>query len=432
MAKVTILDGTLDDQGDLGRFTDGLVTRLKIQGHEVTVLRLRDLHIPRCSGCWSCWVKTPGECSQKDDGEKVRSAWLQSDLVILASRLEAGFVSSVLKTAVDKFIPLAHPYIKLVNGECAHHHRYDEIPPLGVILEPGPRDSEEDVRVTADWAERFADQCRVRFAVSATTHDSPEDTADTIARFLASPLAKERRSPRRPAPVPIPEPDALPGPHRLLVLSGSARAKSNTAILMDHFCEGFRGIEGNETSFLLLKSRHQRAEALAAWNEADLVVFALPLYVHAMPGHLKRFFELLEEAEPRPGRRVAFVVQSGFPEAHHSRWLEQYLARLPARWGATYLGTAVRGGVEGIQIQPTWLTKKLYAQIAGLGEELGRSARLDRDLVKALAPKESLSATSRFIFSLASRVGLTNLYWNKQLKKNGSFGDRFARPLAIR
>jgi hypothetical protein len=38
-----------------------------------------------------------------------------------------------------------------------------------------------------------------------------------------------------------------------------------------------------------------------------------------------------------------------------------------------------------------------------MGEALGRIARLDRDLVKALAPKESLSATLRLIFSLAIR-----------------------------
>ncbi len=164
-------------------------------------------------------------------------------------------------------------------------------------------------------------------------------------------------------------------------------------------------------------------------NDADLVVFALPLYVHAMAGHLKRFFELLEDAEPRPGRRVAFVVQSGFPEAHQSRWLEQYLARLPARWGATYLGTAVRGGVEGIQIQPPWMTKKLFAQITDLGAELGRSGRLDRDLVTALARGESLSSTARFFFTLAGLVGLTDFYWNKLLKENGVYKDRFARPL---
>ncbi len=429
MAIVTIFDGSLDDQGELGGFTDGLVARMNDNGHEVAVLRLRDLHISRCTGCWSCWVKTPGDCAHKDDGDEFRSAWLRSDLVILACRLEAGFISSVLKTAVDKFIPLAHPYIKLVNGECAHLHRYGDLAPLGVILEPGPRDSEEDVRVTADWAERFADQCRVDFVVSATTADPLESTAATIEQYLAAPKVEERRSPTRPAPVPIPEVDPVAGSHRLLVLSGSARAESNTAILMEHFCDGFGGIEGNETSFMLLKSPRQRAEAIAAWNEADLVVFALPLYVHAMAGHLKRFFELLEDTEPRPGRRVAFMVQSGFPEAHQSRWLEQYLARLPARWGAIYLGTAVRGGVEGIQIQPPWMTKKLYAQLAGLGLELGRSGRLDRDLVTALARGESLSVVARFMFTLASRVGLTDFYWNKRLKENGAFGDRFARPL---
>ncbi|MBW2700851.1 MAG: flavodoxin family protein [Deltaproteobacteria bacterium] len=431
MAKITFLDGNLDNHGKLGEIIEGLASRLEEGDHDVTVLRLRDKRITKCTGCWSCWVKTPGECPVKDDGDEVRRAWLHADLLILASPLRAGFVSATLKTAVDKFIPLAHPYIQLFNGECMHQHRYDKLPPLGVLLEPGPSDQAEDLRVTSDWVARLADQCRVPFVVSATTSDPLDSTAVTIERFLAGPASTASwQPPTKPTPVPIPEVPALKGPHRLLVLSGSPRATSNTAILMDHLCKGFRQHEGNVSTFLELKSRSQREKALAAWNKADLVVFGLPLYVHAMPGHLKLFFETLENTQPRPGRRVAFVVQSGFPEAHHSRWLEQYLARLPARWDATYLGTVVRGGIEGIQIKPPFLTKKLYAQFAGLGDSLGRHACLDRKLVKAIAACESLSPFRRQAFSFFRRIGLTNCYWNKQLRDNGAFEQRFARPLS--
>ena len=63
---------------------------------------------------------------------------------------------------------------------------------------------------------------------------------------------------------------------------------------------------------------------------------------------VQAFFEQLEELPARASRRVGFLVQQGFHEAHHSRWLERHLARLPGRWGSQYLGVAVRGAVEGM------------------------------------------------------------------------------------
>ena len=155
----------------------------------------------------------------------------------------------------------------------------------------------------------------------------------------------------------------------------------------------------------------------------------MPLYVHSMPGHLKFFIEELNQAPKREGRRVAFLIKSGFAESHNSRWLERYFAKLPTRWGAEYMGTVIRGSLEGIQIKPEFLTRKLFQTMEELGQELGRKGILSSELVHNIGKKEHLTVSTRFLFRIMKTLGLRDWYWNKQLKDNSSFDQRFARPL---
>jgi len=238
-----------------------------------------------------------------------------------------------------------------------------------------------------------------------------------------------RERPERPAPLPLPEGDDLVDPKRLVLINGSPRAPvSNTRLLMERFRAGFEEIPGNSTELHSIHNRSAREAARLAFAGGDLVVFAFPLYVHAMPGHVKRFWESLAELPPRAGRRIGFIVQSGFPEAHQSRWLERYLVCLPARLGAESIGVVIRGGVEGIQIQPKRMARKVYAAFEDLGRAFGHTGRFDPRIVGELAEPETLSRRGRIFYRAMKVIGLTDWYWNHQLKKNKAFDDRFARP----
>lgn len=427
--SIVIFDGQLNETTpEFDHHLTDMQNRLEIAGYSVKCFKLRNMTLQPCTGCFSCWVKTPGLCKMKDDGDILRAAWLNSDLVVFASPLMAGFASSLLKTLVDKFIPLALPYINLVHGEMRHYLRYEFLSPLACLFSPGPDDDTEDLQVNYDWVERVAYHTNEPLVFSAT----PDDDLDTLVQTVASHFAAVQQ-PIKPLPwlepLPHPELPAREGSHRLLILNGSLRIKSNTGIIMEHLRAGFESIPGNNVTTLSLNNRRNREKAREAWDEADLVLFAMPLYVHAMPGHLKSFIEELNQAHKRQGRRVAFLVQSGFAESHQSRWLERYFARLPARWGAEYLGTVVRGNVEGIQVQPEVMTRKLFESMKNLGFELGRSALLPSELVRSIGEREHLSASYRFVFRVMKVIGLADWYWNKQLKDNGAFDQRFARPL---
>lgn len=222
---------------------------------------------------------------------------------------------------------------------------------------------------------------------------------------------------------------------RLVVFNGSPRGeKSNTRILMEQFLRGFARTSrtaGNEHQVHYLRRVSDQEAFRTAFRAADAALLAFPLYTDAMPGIVKAFIETLAPLCGREGNpALAFVVQSGFPEAAHSRPVERYNRKLAGRLGCRYLGTVVKGGVEGIQVMPPNMTRRLFTSFESLGESFGRTGELDAGLVRRLAGRERLSPVMRLLYRLLRLTGLTNFYWNGQLKSNGAFERRFAAPYA--
>jgi len=216
---------------------------------------------------------------------------------------------------------------------------------------------------------------------------------------------------------------------RLTVFNGSPRAEnSNTKILLDQFLEGYMTTSDNSFASFYLR-KEEPSEMAEVFSKADNVLLAFPLYVDCMPALVKSFIEVLEPLCGREGNpAIGFLVQSGFPEAAHSRYVERYLEKLAARLGAPYLGTMVKGGVEGIQARPPWTNRKLFKYYHDLGQGLGENGRLDQDIIRNLARPERLSGVRLAAFKLMTKTGLVNMYWIFMLKKNNAFDRRFDRP----
>ncbi len=225
---------------------------------------------------------------------------------------------------------------------------------------------------------------------------------------------------------------------KLTIFNGSPRGKrSNTKILMDHFCKGFNDaaaeVNTEENSLKVnvayLVHRDEMEEFLELFEEADKVILAFPLYTDSVPGIVKYF---IEQLEPLCGREnnpdMGFVVQSGFPEAVHSRAVEKYLEKLARRLGCKYLGTVIKGGVEGIQVQPPRMTQKLFDSFYGLGVHFGKTGAFDEAIIRELVKWERLPGWALVLLRFLALTGIANMYWNTQLKKNNVFSERSSRP----
>lgn len=213
---------------------------------------------------------------------------------------------------------------------------------------------------------------------------------------------------------------------KLTIFNGSPRGKgSNTGILLDKFTNGFVTTSGNGYELAYLVQTKKQDEFARLFREAELVLLAFPLYTDAMPGIVKTFIESLEPlCGVKSNPDIGFIVQSGFPEAIHSRYVARYLEKLAGRLGCAYKGTVIKGGVEGIRGQPALMTRKLFKSFYQLGKTFGETRVFDEGIVQRLAQPEKIN---KFRYAMVKYMG-TNLYWNPLLNKNGSYAKRFARP----
>jgi multimeric flavodoxin WrbA len=134
--KVTILNGNPDPNNlTFDSYLVQLTQKLEESGSQVTRLTLRDLKLQYCSGCFGCWLKTPGECVANDDNPQMLRAIINADFMLWAAPMRMGFPSALLKKSMDKMVPLIHPYIVVDHGEAHHLARYNHYPRLGLLLE---------------------------------------------------------------------------------------------------------------------------------------------------------------------------------------------------------------------------------------------------------------------------------------------------------
>jgi multimeric flavodoxin WrbA len=179
--RVTIINGEPQAGSTFDQYVDAYAERVACAGHEVTRVQLRDLSINGCSGCWGCWVKTPGVCVAHDDSAEVCRAVLASDMAVFASPITMGFVTALMKRAVDKLIPIVHPYIEIEGGEMHHWARYDRYPSMGLLLGEGPDSDAEDVAITTELWSRLARNMKTSLAFAAVADRPAQEVADEIA-----------------------------------------------------------------------------------------------------------------------------------------------------------------------------------------------------------------------------------------------------------
>ena len=418
--KITILNGNPEPSA-FDNYLEQLISMMELKGHEIIQLLLRDVPLRYCIGCWGCWVKTPGECVARDASRDIDRAVINADFVLWSAPLKMGFPAQLLKMALDKHLPLIHPYMEVAYGEAHHLKRYRHYPRVGLLLEKEASTNEHDLQIVRDIFSRLAINFKTRLEFSQTTEIPVVD----LARLIGSTNPKILPLPERLAPT---VGSVIKPPARLTLFNGSPRGRrGNTLIMLDQLARGFdRPVEIYH--LVRIKETDQMVEAFA---QAECVLLGFPLYTDAMPGVVKHFIEALE---PFVGRRgnppLGFLVQSGFPEGLHSRYIERYLEKLASRLSSPYFGTIVKGNGEGVRSMPPEMTESLFMDFHTLGAGLARDGRFDADILTKIALPERFPAYLSPVFKVYLRLPIAHTYFDNMLKQNWMYDQRFARPFA--
>ena len=366
------------------------------------IIHLEDQSIAACIGCWNCWLKTPGICVMNDQMSELYPDYVNSHTLILLLDTAQGFINHQAKAFLDRSIPHHHPYIELVDGECHHVARYERYPDIVFYFDTAGLTNKEE-QVIEDYLYRTAYHFRSK-AYRIVKDD-----------ILKMHLLESRNAKNQDLLFASTQPI-----DKLVIYNGSPRKSgSNSGIVLKKVVEVLQDrVEVRDL---------KKGENWEAWAEAferdKHVMFFMPLYVHAMPSHVMAFIEKLK---PSNGT-ISFFVQSGFPESSQSYYLEAYFEQLALRMQRVYLGTAIKGGMEGLQMRPPMgqeqMIEPLVKTITGLVSE-GKFSSSD---IRKLAEPIRYSKGMRILFNLIGKRML-NIFWNQKLNANNAYEKRFDRP----
>lgn len=372
---------------------------------EVNIISLGDKIIKKCIGCWSCWLKTPGKCIMQDDLEQSYEKYVNSDKAIVLIDTAQGFINHHAKAFLDRSIPHYLPYIVLIDKECQHTKRYNKYPDLVFYFDTEGLTKLEE-QVIEDYLYRTAYQHKSKgFRLTYTDH-----------------LAINELHHRAPKNRQL-EMTAHDTKMKLIIYNGSPRiTNSNSSIILNQVKDQLY----NQVEIRDLKETKQWPKWSKSFLNEEHILFFMPLYVHAMPSHVMAFIETLN---PSNGS-ISFFVQSGFPESSQSFFLEAYFEQLSIRLNRTYGGTAIKGGMEGLQMRSSSAQAKMIQPLVDAIDYLSIHKMFNKDHLIKLSNPIHLNVMTRLLFWLIGRK-MTDYFWNSKLKSNGALDQALNRPYSL-
>ncbi len=370
----------------------------------LNVVKLGDKPITECIGCWNCWLKTPGRCVMKDQMTEFYADYVNSDTVILLMDTAQGFISHQAKAFFDRTIPHYHPYIEVVNGECHHVARYEGYPDIVFYYDDEGLTNQEE-QVIEDYLYRTA------------YHFKSKAYRIVKEGRLQLSLLEPRKAKNQSVVFGSTEPM-----EKLVIYNGSPRKiGSNSALILNKTFEAL----SNRVEIRDLKERDKWEDWAEDFKKETHVMFFMPLYVHAMPSHVMAFIEKLQASKGD----ISFFVQSGFPESSQSYYLEAYFELLALRLKRTYLGTAIKGGVESLQMRPVKAQEKMIEPMANAIVNLVCEGKFNLTDIRQLAKPIRFGKGMEILFKVLTKIKFISYYsWNQQLKANNAYEKSFDRP----
>jgi len=128
-----------------------LVQGMREAGAAVEIVHLRNKKIKPCSGCFTCWTKTPGICVHRDDmSAELFDEFRASELVVYASPLYHYTVNAAMKAFIERTLPMSEPFFVPHKGRTVHPLRFPH--PKAVVLAVAGFHEEEIFGPLSTWA----------------------------------------------------------------------------------------------------------------------------------------------------------------------------------------------------------------------------------------------------------------------------------------
>jgi len=136
--KITVFNGSpRAERGDTQAMVEEFAKGAEKAGAQIETVFLARKQIKGCTGCVTCWLKTPGKCIFDDDMKELLEKVKHSDLIVFATPLYVDNVSGLTKNFMDRFMPLLDAHIETDENSEAVHVLNQSLPNIGVISSCG-------------------------------------------------------------------------------------------------------------------------------------------------------------------------------------------------------------------------------------------------------------------------------------------------------
>ncbi len=169
--KYLIIHDSADRQG-----TDILeyLKSLCVGEDEYQFVDLSQAEMEPCTGCFNCWLKTPGICIYKDDAAEITEKEINSDRVLYLGPVTWGSYSPQLKILQDRSLGRVLPFFITRNGETHHPSRYENSP-IPLLVGYGEDVSQEEEAVFRATGENLNDNIHKDEGMNTLVIRNPED-----------------------------------------------------------------------------------------------------------------------------------------------------------------------------------------------------------------------------------------------------------------
>lgn len=211
---------------------------------------------------------------------------------------------------------------------------------------------------------------------------------------------------------------------KTIVINGSPKGKrGNSEIFIRNFTKGMN--ERVEVRRIIEEDYEELSNLV---KEYDSIIMVLPLYIHSMPGIVMRFIEHFEENNANKHKHIGFILQYGFPEGFQGEYLERYFESLAKELNMNYLGTLVKTEAAAIYMLPKFMTKKLFARLETFGKIYEETHKFDEKIIEKMKQPYKITGFKLMFLKLMKKIGMMDISWNKFLRDNNAFEERYSRP----
>lgn len=123
----------ISDYCDKSKLVSELKKFIKKNNYNIKAYNVEKDSMHYCTGCFSCWLKTPGQCVFNDISNDINKAYIESDIAIILSPVKYGCYTTAIRRTLDRMLPNILPFFKKINGEVHHAPRYNKYPKLVTI-----------------------------------------------------------------------------------------------------------------------------------------------------------------------------------------------------------------------------------------------------------------------------------------------------------